>query len=95
MEKYINSDNRVKRIIASVHPDDKYIILSVTGYKINNEKDIFRVMCIDPSKNDTIETLFFNRLTKGIVWRAVTCRRMFFLFYTDATRSSNFFARCG
>ena len=34
----------------------------------------------DKNISDKLLDLFFNRLTKGIVWRAVTCRRMFWIF---------------
>jgi flavin-dependent dehydrogenase len=50
------------------------------GKVMKNSKRSFKIGSIMFKMPDRLLDLFFNRLTKGIVWRAVTCRRMFFLF---------------
>jgi len=50
------------------------------GRVMRNSKRSFKIGSIMFRMPDRLLDLFFNRLTKGIVWRAVTCRRMFWLF---------------
>ena len=50
------------------------------GSVMKNSKRSFKIGSIMFRMPDWLLDLFFNRLTKGIVWRAVTCRRMFYIF---------------
>ncbi len=50
------------------------------GKVMKNSKRSFKIGSIMFRMPDKLLDLFFNRLTKAIVWRAVTCRRMFFIF---------------
>ncbi len=50
------------------------------GKVMKNSKRSFKIGSLMFRMPDILLDLFFNRLTKGIVWRAVTCRRMFFIF---------------
>ncbi len=50
------------------------------GKVMKNSKRSFKIGSIMFKMPDRLLDLFFNRLTKGIVWRAVTCRRMFWIF---------------
>ena len=47
------------------------------GRVMLNSKRAFRIGSIMFRLPDWVLNIFFNRLTKGIIWRAVTCRRMF------------------
>lgn len=47
------------------------------GRVMLNSKRAFKVGSILFRLPDWVLNIFFNRLTKGIIWRAVTCRRMF------------------
>ena len=49
------------------------------GKVMRNSKRSFKVGSILFRLPDWILNLMFNRLTKGIIWRAVTCRRMFWV----------------
>ena len=50
------------------------------GKVMRNSKRSFRFGSLLFRLPDWILNLLFNRLTKGIIWRAVTCRRMFLIF---------------
>ena len=50
------------------------------GRVMKNSKRSFKIGSLMFRMPDKLLDLFFNRLTKGIVWRAVTCRRMFWIF---------------
>ena len=50
------------------------------GKVMKNSKRSFKIGSLMFRMPDRLLDLFFNRLTKGIVWRAVTCRRMFWIF---------------
>ena len=50
------------------------------GKVMKNSKRSFKIGSLMFRMPDKLLDLFFNRLTKGIVWRAVTCRRMFWIF---------------
>ena len=50
------------------------------GRVMKNSKRSFKIGSILFRMPDKLLDLFFNKLTKGIVWRAVTCRRMFWIF---------------
>ena len=47
------------------------------GRVMLNSKRAFKIGSIMFRLPDWVLNIFFNRLTKGIIWRAVTCRRMF------------------
>ena len=47
------------------------------GRVMLNSKRAFKVGSILFRLPECVLNIFFNRLTKGIIWRAVTCRRMF------------------
>ncbi len=49
------------------------------GKVMKNSKRSFKIGSLLFRMPDRLLDLFFNRLTKGIVWRAVTCRRMFWI----------------
>jgi digeranylgeranylglycerophospholipid reductase len=50
------------------------------GKVMSNSKRSFKLGSLLFRLPDWILNLMFNRLTKGIIWRAVTCRRMFWIF---------------
>ena len=50
------------------------------GDVMRNSKRSFRFGSLLFRLPDWILNLLFNRLTKGIIWRAVTCRRMFLIY---------------
>ena len=50
------------------------------GRVMRNSKRSFKVGSILFRLPDWFLNALFNRLTKGIIWRAVTCRRMFWVF---------------
>ena len=50
------------------------------GKVMRNSKRSFKFGSMLFRLPDWMLNLLFNRLTKGIIWRAVTCRRMFGLF---------------
>ncbi len=50
------------------------------GKVMKNSKRSFKIGSLMFRMPDRLLDLFFNRLTKGIVWRAVTCRKMFWIF---------------
>ena len=50
------------------------------GKVMRNSKRSFKFGSLLFRLPDWILNMMFNRLTKGIIWRAVTCRRMFWLF---------------
>ena len=50
------------------------------GRVMKNSKRSFKIGSLMFRMPDKLLDLFFNRFTKGIVWRAVTCRRMFWIF---------------
>ena len=50
------------------------------GRVMRNSKRAFRFGSIMFRLPDWALNLSFNRLTRGIIWRAVTCRKMFWLF---------------
>ena len=50
------------------------------GKVMKNSKRSFKIGSLMFRMPDKLLDLFFNRLTKGIVWLAVTCRRMFWIF---------------
>ena len=50
------------------------------GRVMKNSKRSFKIGSIMFRMPDKLLDLFFNRFTRGIVWRAVTCRRMFWIF---------------
>ncbi|MEC7704859.1 MAG: hypothetical protein VX906_06420, partial [Candidatus Thermoplasmatota archaeon] len=50
------------------------------GRVMRNSKRSFKVGSILFRLPDWFLNALFNRLTKGIIWRAVTCRRMFWIF---------------
>ena len=49
------------------------------GKVMRNSKRSFKVGSLLFRLPDWLLNLMFNRLTKGIIWRAVTCRRMFWV----------------
>jgi len=49
------------------------------GKVMRNSKRSFKIGSMIFRLPDWILNMMFNRLTKGIIWRAVTCRRMFWL----------------
>ncbi len=49
------------------------------GKVMRNSKRSFKIGSLLFRLPDWILNLMFNRLTKGIIWRAVTCRRMFWI----------------
>ena len=49
------------------------------GKVMKNSKRSFKIGSIIFRLPDWILNLLFNRLTKGIIWRAVTCRKMFWV----------------
>jgi digeranylgeranylglycerophospholipid reductase len=49
------------------------------GKVLRNSKRSFKVGSLLFRLPDWLLNLMFNRLTKGIIWRAVTCRRMFWV----------------
>jgi flavin-dependent dehydrogenase len=49
------------------------------GRVMLNSKRSFKIGSIMFRMPDWILNIFFNRLTKAIIWRAVTCRRMFWI----------------
>jgi flavin-dependent dehydrogenase len=49
------------------------------GRVMLNSKRSFKIGSIMFRLPDWMLNIFFNRLTKGIIWRAVTCRRMFWI----------------
>jgi flavin-dependent dehydrogenase len=49
------------------------------GKVMRNSKRSFKFGSLLFRLPDWILNLMFNRLTKGIIWRAVTCRRMFWI----------------
>lgn len=50
------------------------------GKVMRNSKRSFKMGSMLFRLPDWILNLMFNRLTKGIIWRAVTCRRMLWIF---------------
>ena len=50
------------------------------GSVMRNSKRAFRIGNLMFKFPDWILNIAFNRLTKGMIWRAVTCRRVFWLF---------------
>ena len=50
------------------------------GRVMVNSKRSFRFGSLLFRLPDWLLNLVFNRLTKGIIWRAVTCRKMFLIF---------------
>ncbi len=50
------------------------------GKVMRNSKRSFKFGSMLFKLPDLIVNILFNRLTKGIIWRAVTCRKMFWLF---------------
>lgn len=50
------------------------------GDVMRNSKRAFRIGNLMFRFPDWILNIAFNRLTKGMIWRAVTCRRVFWLF---------------
>ena len=50
------------------------------GKVMRNSKRSFKIGSLMFKMPDKLLDLFFNRFTRGIVWRAVTCRRMFWIF---------------
>ena len=50
------------------------------GKVMRNSKRSFKIGSILFRLPDWLLNLLFNPLTKGIIWRAVTCRRMFGIF---------------
>ncbi len=50
------------------------------GKVMRNSKRSFRLGSLLFRLPDSLLNLLFNRLTRGIIWRAVTCRRMFWIF---------------
>ena len=50
------------------------------GKVMKNSKRSFKIGSILFRLPDWFLNMLFNRLTKGIIWRAVTCRRMFWIF---------------
>ncbi len=49
------------------------------GKVMKNSKRSFKIGSLMFRLPNWMLNLLFNRLTKGIVWRAVTCKRMFFI----------------
>ena len=49
------------------------------GEVMRNSKRAFRIGSLVFKLPDWILNVGFNRFTKGIIWRAVTCRKMFWL----------------
>ena len=49
------------------------------GSVMRNSKRGFRIGSMMFRFPDWVLNIAFNRLTKGIIWRAVTCRRMFWI----------------
>ena len=52
---------------------------SQMGTIMRNSKRAFGIGAIVFRLPDWILNLAFNRLTKGLIWRAITCRRVFWL----------------
>ena len=50
------------------------------GKVMRNSKRSFKIGSMIFRLPDWILNMMFNRLTKRIIWRAVTCRRMFWIF---------------
>ena len=49
------------------------------GKVMRNSKRSFKIGSMIFRLPDWILNMMFNRLTKAIIWRAVTCRRMFWV----------------
>ena len=49
------------------------------GKVMKNSKRSFKIGSMLFRMPDWMLNLFFNRLTKGIIWRAVTCRKMLWI----------------
>ena len=49
------------------------------GKVMRNSKRSFKIGSILFRLPDTLLNILFNPLTRGIIWRAVTCRRMFWI----------------
>ena len=49
------------------------------GKVMANSKRSFKIGSLLFRLPDWILNMMFNRLTKGIIWRAVTCRKMFWV----------------
>ena len=49
------------------------------GKVMRNSKRSFKIGSMLFRLPDWLLNMLFNRLTKGIIWRAVTCRRMFWI----------------
>lgn len=50
------------------------------GGVMRNSKRAFRIGSLMFRFPDWILNIAFNRITKGVIWRAVTCRKMFWIF---------------